>query len=261
MAASNNSVDKAIGLLRLVAQSHRPLRFTDLQAASGIPKGTLHSLLASLEQADFLTRTSNSYEIGVGAFEVGTAVRGPASLRAAASKLLDELFAEHGEACHFGMLHQGDVVYLDCRNSMHELRFISRIGSRKPAYATALGKAMLSLHPDEQVEAIYPASLPVLTATTMTDRAELIARLGVARFNGYATESEESTPGVCCIGVAGRCNDLIYGLSITVPVQRATAASLPGYLPALTATLKKLDRALTATEWFVPGTLAVTSPD
>ena len=61
--------------------------------------------------------------------------------------------------------------------------------------------------------------------------------------------------------MAGRCNDLIYGLSITVPVQRATAASLPGYLPALTATLKKLDRALTATEWFVPGTLAVTSPD
>ena len=132
MAASNNSVDKAIGLLRLVAHSHRPLRFTDLQAASGIPKGTLHSLLASLEKADFLTRTSNGYEIGVGAFEVGTAVRGPASLRAAASKLLDELFAEHGEACHFGMLHQGDVVYLDCRNSMHELRFISRIGSRKP---------------------------------------------------------------------------------------------------------------------------------
>ena len=28
----------------------------------------------------------------------------------------------------------------------------------------------------------------------MTDRAELIATLGVTRLNGYATESEESTP-------------------------------------------------------------------
>ncbi|MGZ4555691.1 MAG: IclR family transcriptional regulator [Mycobacteriaceae bacterium] len=260
MVATNNSVDKAISLLRLLAASNRSLRFTDLQAQSGIAKGTLHSLLASLEKADFVSRSAAGYEIGVGAFEVGTAVRAPSSLRTAAAPLLDHLFEEHGEACHFGMLYQGDVVYLDRRDSSHALRYASRVGTRKPAYATALGKAMLGLQPDSAVQELYPARLPALTATTLTRRSALVDSLNAVRANGYATESEESTPGVCCIGVAGRTNDLVYGLSITVPVQRARLEDLPKFLPSLKDTIVKLERALKATDYFDSAGLEIRPP-
>lgn len=260
MVATNNSVDKAVGLLRLLAAAEHPLRFTDLQAKSGIPKGTLHSLLASLEAADFICRSAAGYEISVGAFEVGTAVRAPASLRSAASPLLDRLFEQHGEACHFGMLYQGDVVYLDRRDSTHALRYASRIGTRKPAYATALGKAMLALQPDDVVQSLYPPRLPALTAATLKTRSALMESLATVRRAGYATESEESTPGVCCIGIGGQMNGLVYGLSITVPVQRAHAEDLPKFLPSLKATVTQLGRSLRTTEYFDPARLGVTPP-
>jgi DNA-binding IclR family transcriptional regulator len=258
---SNNSVNKAIGLLHLLAAAHRPLRFTDMQAASRIPKGTLHSLLASLEQNDFVARSGAGYEIGLGAFQVGTAVRAPASLRSGASPMLDQLFEEHGEACHFGMLHAGDVVYVDRRDSSHALRYASRIGTRKPAYATALGKAMLAQHPDTYVQKLYPAQLPALTPDTITSRTDILAMLRDVRRNGYATESEESTPGVCCIGVAGRTNDLVYGVSITVPVQRARLEELPKFLPSMKRTIVQLDRTLKTTEYFDPAKLRVRPPE
>jgi IclR family acetate operon transcriptional repressor len=258
---SNNSVNKAIGLLQLLAGAPRPLRFTDIQAQSGIPKGTLHSLLASLEASDFVARSVAGYEIGLGAFQVGTAVRAPASLRSAASPLLDRLFEEHAESCHFGMLHDGDVVYIDRRDSSHALRYASRIGTRKPAYATALGKAMLAEHPDEYVEKLYPETLPALTPTTITSRSTILEILGRVRRDGYAIESEESTPGVCCIGVAGRRNNLVYGVSITVPVQRAGLDDLPTFLPALNRTISLLDRTLRTTEYFEPTGLGVSPPD
>ena len=71
-------------------RARRPLRFGDIQAQSGIPKGTLPSLLASLESAEFARRSAEGYEIGLAACEVGTAVRVPPSLRAAVAPLLDE---------------------------------------------------------------------------------------------------------------------------------------------------------------------------
>lgn len=255
MSTTNHSVDRALSLLRLLAEAGTPLRFSNLQAQSGVPKGTLHSLLASLEAADFVRRTAAGYEIGLGAFEVGTAVRATASLRDAVGPLLDELFAVHGETSHFGMLDAGDVVYLDRRDSQHALRYISRIGTRKPAYATALGKAMLSLLSDREVCEIYPAELPALTAATLSTRDALLALLQSARTAGFATESEESTPGVRCIGVAGRTGGVTYGLSITVPVQRATSDQLHDFLPALQDTITRLHGALTASEWFTPGSL------
>jgi IclR helix-turn-helix domain len=97
---TNHSVDRALSLLRLLAGAHRP-RFADIQAQSGIPKGTLHSLLARLEAAEFTRRSVQGYEIGLAAFEVGIAVRVPASLRAAVAPLLDEQ-SSLGEACHSG---------------------------------------------------------------------------------------------------------------------------------------------------------------
>jgi IclR family transcriptional regulator, acetate operon repressor len=256
-SGTNNSVDRALGLLQLVARARRPLRFAEMQAQSGIPKATLHALLASLEAADFVRRTVNGYEIGVAAFEVGTAVRAPVSLRNAASPLLDELLSL-GEACHFGMLDGGDVLYLDRRDySQDALHYTARIGSRKPAYATALGKAMLALEADGRVESLYPDRLPALTLHTLTSRVGLLTELAGIRKRGYATESEESTPGVCCIGVAGRIRDTSYGLSITVPVVRIQAGGLAAkFLPALSAVLGRLDAALTTAEWFEPGALA-----
>lgn len=260
-SGTNNSVDRALGLLRLLARARRPVRFTEIQAQSSIPKGTLHSLLASLEAADFVRRSTQGYEIGIAAFEVGTAVRAPASLRGAASPLLDELLSL-GEACHFGMLDGGDVVYLDRRDySQDALHYTSRIGSKKPAYATALGKAMLALKTDAEVESLYPSELTALTPQTLTSRAELLTVLAEVRESKYATESEESTPGVCCIGVAGRIRDIIYGLSITVPVVRAKALDLaPKFLPVLNTILSRLDTSLTTAEWFEPGALTVPAP-
>jgi IclR family transcriptional regulator, acetate operon repressor len=255
-SGTNNSVDRALGLLRLLARARRPVRFAEIQAQSGVPKGTLHSLLASLEAADFTRRSAQGYEIGIAAFEVGTAVRAPASLRGAASPLLDELMPL-GEACHFGMLDGGDVVYLDRRDySQDQLHYSSRIGGRKPAYATALGKAMLALQTDEEIESLYPSELTALTPQTLTSRAALLTVLAGVRESKYATESEESTPGVCCIGVAGRIRDTIYGLSITVPVVRTQAPDLAAkFLPVLNAILGRLDTSLTTAEWFEPGAL------
>jgi hypothetical protein len=56
--------------------------------------------------------------------------------------------------------------------------------------------------------------------------------------------------------VASRIRDIVYGLSITVPVVRAQVPDLaPKFLPVLNGILSRLDSSLTAAEWFEPGAL------
>ena len=257
MASTNNSVDRALDLLRIVARSRGPVRFTDLVKLSGIPKGTLHSLLDSLEGAHFLERSGDGYRIGIGAFEVGTSMPLPASLRDAVAPALDQLADKIHEACHLGMLAGGDVVYLDRRDTGEGLRFASRIGQRLPAHATGLGKAMLALLDDEEIAARCPKVLPRVTPRTVATRAELMDVLALVRERGYSLESEESTPGVCCIGGAVMGPDGPLGLSITVPVQRANVDDLSRYLPDLTEALDRIHEVASARHWFGSATGAL----
>ena len=257
MASTNNSVDRALDVLRIVARSRGPVRFTDLVKLSGIPKGTLHTLLASLEGAHFLERSGDGYRIGIGAFEVGTSMPLPASLRDAVAPALDQLADKIHEACHLGMLAGGDVVYLDRRDTGEGLRFASRIGQRLPAHDTGLGKAMLALLDDDEIAERCPTVLPRVTPRTVATRAELMDVLALVRERGYSLESEESTPGVCCIGGAVMGPDGPLGLSITVPVQRANVDDLSGYLPDLTEALDRIHEVASARHWFGSATGAL----
>jgi DNA-binding IclR family transcriptional regulator len=253
MPATNHSVDRALEVLRLVARERRSVRFTEILTATGIPKATLHALLGSLDAAAFLSRSADGYQIGFAAFEVGTAMPVPASLRDAVAPVLDRLVAATGESCHLGILVDGDVVYLDRRDSDHGLRFASRIGQRLPAYSTALGKAMLALLDDADVVARYPARMTRLTPATIASRSQLIGSLPEYRNLGYALESGESTPGVCCIGMAVEVPNGPLGVSITVPAQRATVEELPRYVPALTDALTRIRQLAEVSDWFHAG--------
>jgi len=259
VAATNNSVDRALDLLKVVARSRGPVRFTDLVTITGIPKGTLHSLLASLEAAQFLDRSGDGYRIGIGAFEVGTSMPLPASLREGVAPALDQLASKTHEACHLGMLVGSDVVYLDRRDTGEGLRFASRIGQRLPAHATGLGKAMLALLDDEEIAARCPKQLPRVTPRTVATREDLMTLIDEVRTRGYSLESEESTPGVCCIGVAVLGPDGPLGLSITVPVQRAHVNELSRYLPDLHEALERIHDVAVARHWFGSATGALRS--
>lgn len=247
--ATNRSVDRALSVLTHVARSRTPRRFADLATETGLPKSTLHSLLASLESAGFLDKTAVGYRVGISAFEVGTALPLGSSLRSEVAPILDELASVTGEACHFGILSGMDVVYLDRRDTGEGLRLASRIGQRLPAHATSLGKAMLAALPPEELRRRLPWQLMAVTAQTIVDHDELMLALETIRQDGFARESEESTPGVCCIGIAFKTSESILGISVSVPVQRMGVDELPRFMPLLSDSASKIGRLAAAHEW------------
>lgn len=249
---TNRSVDRALALVKLVATSSQPVRFVDLEQQSGLPKATLHQLIGSLLSAGWLSRDSDNgwLSIGLGAFEIGTRFPVQQNLREVAAPMLADLLAEFNETIHFGMLTEGDVVYIDRAVSTQTVRYAAPLGTRLPAYATGLGKAMLSSLPDEDVREFYPDGLHAITEHTITSLDDLIVELQATRDRGFALEDQESTPGVRCIGVLVPIQSRVLAMSMAIPVIRVTVNDLIAMAPRLQEAAATIADRLAVFDWF-----------
>ena len=71
-----------------------------------------------------------------------------------------------------------------------------------PAYATALGKALLAGLADDELDAHLPARLEPITEPTITDRGALRAQLAEIRERGWSSDEGENAVGIACLAVA-----------------------------------------------------------
>ena len=124
------------------------------------------------------------------------------------------------------------------------------VGSRLPAYATAMGRVLLAGLDDEQVAA-HLASTPLepLTHRTTTDPARLHAIVAAVREQGFALVDEELELGLRSLSVPLRTMDgrTLAALNLCAATARVSVEEMHTRLPPRDAThglrdLQRLDR-------------------
>jgi DNA-binding IclR family transcriptional regulator len=215
------SAVRTVELLEFLAgRRDEPARLREICAALDMPRSSCHALLRTLV-AEGWVRSDDAgalYGIGIRALLVGTSYLDSDPYLPLITPFLEDLRTELDETFHLGRLDGTDVVYLATRESKEYLRTANRVGRRLPAYATALGKALLADRFGPDCDRHIPEVLEPLTIHTVTDRAMLDEALDEARIRGYATDDEENTLGVRCFAVS---------LRYTRPAQDAISASVP----------------------------------
>ena len=174
------------------------LSLAELARRTGLPKPTLHRLLATLDALCLVERTANGYQLGIRLFELGEHVPRKQRLREAALPFLQDLFEASHDTVHLAVLDGTDVVYLERIRGHHSVKPASRVGGRLPAFCTGVGKAQLAFVPDA-IAAVMAMPLVARTAYTVTDHQVLAAQLERVRETGIAFDREENTIGVVCV--------------------------------------------------------------
>ncbi|MEU5806820.1 IclR family transcriptional regulator [Streptomyces sp. NPDC047718] len=198
----------------------------EIQHDLDLPKSSLYMLLRTLVNLGWVETdaTGTRYGIGVRALLVGSSYIDGDEVVAAARPTLDRLSEDTTETIHLARMDGRSVVYLATRQSQHYLRPFTRVGRRLPVHSTALGKALLATHTDDEVRALLPRRLDAVTEHTVTDREQLIEELAAVREQGYAVDREENTLGLRCFGVAVPYRTPARdAVSCSVPVARLTA--------------------------------------
>lgn len=220
------SLAKAFTLLDMLGKFESGTSIAELSKELKMGKSTVHRLLATLREFDlvwFDASTSN-YALGVRILRWSDQLLKQNMLIRHGSPILRELVHSSHETASLAVLEGLDVVFIARFESTQRLRMSEAVGSRCPAYCTALGKAILAALSEEEFRAVFDGvdSLPPMTPNSITSKERLWDHLQKVRQDAVAYDFEENVSGGICIGtvVRNHTGKAVAGMSLSLPTQR-----------------------------------------
>lgn len=219
------TLDRALDILEALAKSEEPLGVTEIGNRIGLHKSTVHRILQTFCYRGYVEREKDRdrYRLGVKIIELGIRFFNDLEIRKVAASFLGDLAKSFDEVVHLVLPDDGEVVYIDKREGSQLVSMHSKVGRRAPMHCTAVGKAILSTLPEDEVRQILKTKgMPGFTQKTITDPDVLITQLVEFKEKGYALEAEENEIGILCLGTpifdySGRA---IAAISVSGPINR-----------------------------------------
>ncbi len=202
------------------------LSVSETAARLNINRSSAHRFLSTLRESGYVVQNSlGRYQVSFKLFELGQKVVGRLEVIKIGHPFLVELADLSRETINLGYWENNEILHIDKINSMEILRMDQPIGDRGPAYATALGKAVLAALPEPELHRYMAGvSFEPRTPKTIRCRDDLLKELDVIRRKGYAIDDEELCPGLRCVSSAVfNYKDFpAYAVSISGPTIRMT---------------------------------------
>lgn len=193
------SVCKAMDLLSCLAQAGGPLTLGELSSRTGMPRATVHGLLAAMRPSAVVEQSpaDGRYRLGIRLFEYGCAVSRGWNILEAAAGPMGWVAEETGETVSLAALDRGEVLILDRADAHSNFRVVSEKGSRLPLHCTSQGKLLLAYLPEVRRKSLLRrCDFAAYTPHSHPDAASLEAELPEIQALGYAIENGEYRIGL-----------------------------------------------------------------
>lgn len=218
-------------ILEVIGRSDRAMTPTEINDQIGLPKQTVHRLVATLEKEGFLAKeidgkryrpTRRLRLLGAGLLHVSR-------FHITRHQILKDVAAQVKEAVNFVVPEETGMHYLDRVDTDWPFRIQLPVGSNVPYHCTASGKTfMASLSKSARKKFVAGLQLEKLTGKTHITPETLLADLAICAKRGYALDNEEFMDGMLAIAVpvkdtAGR---FVAALAFHGPSQRLSVEIL-----------------------------------
>ncbi len=242
----SQSVERAVTILMACATA--PHRLGELAVELGVHKSTVLRLLQTLEERDFVRRTSEgTWALGFGFTDVALTALDAIDVRAAAHPWLRRIVREIGHTLHLAELSGSEVVYVDKVEGHGAVRMMSRVGAAAQLHTASVAKVVIAFAPSDLREAaVAAASYQKFTATTITSPAALSRELDEITTRGWAVDDGEFEDYINCVAVPIRNHSgaVVAGMSLTALRAIEPLDRLRLHIPRLTDAASQISREL-----------------
>ncbi len=203
-----SGADRVLATLKAVGGYPWGVTLDELQRRVGLPKSSLHRILATLRRAAFVEQDSTGrFRLGLELIRIAHAYDESRDDGQLMRPLLHDLAERFGETAHVARLDGSEIVYLaKVSPARRGTQMTSTIGGRNPAHCTGVGKVLLAytLVDDSQVDKFVTAYSPLVRRTphSLTSATQLKREMRRIRAQGYSTDAQESELGINCIAFA-----------------------------------------------------------
>jgi IclR family transcriptional regulator, pca regulon regulatory protein len=221
----SQSLERGLAILSAFKPAKPLLGISELARALALNRSTAHRYVGTLTALGYLQqdRESRKYRLGPRVLDLGFSAINSMELPELARPHLQHLSDDTGHTVNMAILDDTEIVYVErVRSSgagQSEIDLNLHVGSRLPAYCTAMGKALLAFVPAERLEELLDdVDLVARGPNTITDRAALLAELERVRALDMAVNNEELAYGLRSIAapIRSRSGEVVAALNLAV---------------------------------------------
>ncbi|GGV80515.1 IclR family transcriptional regulator domain-containing protein [Streptomyces massasporeus] len=236
------SLARGLTVLTAFGEGRPELTLTEVSQATGLARATARRALITYEHLGLVTAAGRTFTLTPRVLSLGFPPLSRTSLPEIAQPHLADLTSRIHESTSLAVLSDsGEEIQYTARVATARVMSVNiTVGTRLPAYATALGRVLLA----DASEGIRGAKeLPALTAHTITDKHTLEGVLTSVRAQGYALVDEELEEGLRSIAVPIRDGSgrVVAALNTAMHASRRTPREcVTDLVPELTATAARI---------------------
>lgn len=238
------SLARGLHVIRAFSGVDRRLTIADVSRATGLTRAVVRRCLYTLRELGYAATDGRTYSLQPRILNLGYAYLSTAPIPIAAQPVLEQLSEQLEEATSVAVLDDGAVVYVARAATRRIMTVTLGVGSRLPAYCTALGRVLLAAMPPEQTaRELSKFELIAHTRFTVTSRRHIEEILAGVRAEGWAVNDQELEIGLRAIAVPVRnvVGATVAAMNVSAQASRLTRRELlEKALPLLRAAAERL---------------------
>ncbi|MGW3106044.1 IclR family transcriptional regulator domain-containing protein [Streptomyces sp. NPDC001100] len=238
------SLARGLTVLTAFDEGRAELTLTEVAQATGLPRATARRALITYEHLGLVTPSGDRrFTLTPRVLSLGFPPLSRTTLPSLATPHLTALAARIHESASLAILVGSDIQYTARVATSRVMSVNIAVGTRFPAYATALGRVLLSDAPPATLRQALADPRP-LTPHTLTDPGALSTALERVRSQGYALVDEELEAGLrsLAVPVRDRTGRVVAALNTATHVARRPAAAyVADILPELLETAGRIE--------------------
>lgn len=231
------ALQKGLAVLTCFGRDASKLTLSEVARITGASPASARRSLRTLYALGYLAGDGKRFWMAPRALLVAHAYLTSRPTPQLAQPLLDALSERTRQSASLGKLVDDDVIIIARATARRSLSTGLGIGSRLPAYCSAIGRVLLaSLPAEEAARRVRAMQRVALTARTVHRADDVLALVRQCRDEGWAGNDGELELGVrsMAVPVVDRDGVTIGGLSISVRAERMSFGEFrAGLLPVL----------------------------
>lgn len=228
---------KGLAVLGCFGKQRPTMTLSQAASAANLSRATARRILRTLAELGYVEQQGRDFALSPNILKLGFAYLATQSWIERAQPLLKELSERLHESASAAILEGSEIVYVARVQTRLIMSASIAVGSRLPAFHTALGRVLLGyLDEAELWRRLKSLRIEAYTPSTITDLQALFDRVRADREQGFAIVDEELERGLraLAVPVLDRSGQAIGAINLSTHSARTTRNEMRDhFLPAL----------------------------
>lgn len=239
------SFARGLAVIRAFNAQRPQMTLSEVAEVTGLTRAGARRILLTLVQLGYVQSEGRWFRLTPRILELGFSYLSSMPFWNLAEPIMENLAKEAQECCSATVLDGSDIVYVMRIPTRRVMSVNLGIGSRLPAYCSAMGRILLAGLSAEELDAVLQhTDLVAYTPSTLVDPTALKAEIGQCRAQQWCLVDQELETGLVAIAVPilDRGGRTVAALNLSGQAHRISAEQMRhDLLPLLQQAAEKIN--------------------